>query len=299
MDIQSVINSRFGIGVGLTIGGIIPKNTGYWLTNKIADLLSNRKESMMIRSLRANQWVVRNGLISKEELDSVVKQNLRTNARCQFDLYNNIHKPDVFDKIVKFSPETEELFERIQNKQHGTVVVGVHTSNLDIGFIAISRRKIRVIGISVPQPGGGYSWQNDIRTNLGIKIIPASKQAIRAAYDYLMEAGTVVTGIDRPLEDSKYKPKFFDRPAALPVFHVMMAIKTNSPVYVASNSLVENGDYLLDVKGPYFMKSKNNRYEEIIYNSEMILDIAANFIRNIPDQWAMYYPIWPEVLDQV
>jgi KDO2-lipid IV(A) lauroyltransferase len=299
MDIQSLINSRFGIGFGLAIGRIIPKSTGYWLTQKIADALSNRKESIMIRSLRANQWVVRNGLVSDSELDLIVRRNLRTNARCQFDLYHNIHRPELFDNFVNFSSETEAVIERIVEDKSSTVVVGVHTANLDIAFVAISRRNIKVLGISVPQPGGGYSWQNDIRTDLGVRIIPASKYALRAAYDYLSEGGTVVTGIDRPVGDTKYAPKFFERPAALPVFHVLMALKSNSPVYVASNSLLENGDYLVDVRGPFFMVSKNNRYDEIIYNSEMLLEVAADFIRTRPDQWAMYFPVWPEVLDKI
>lgn len=298
MDIQSLINSSFGIGLGLTLGRILPNGIGYWLTNRIADVLSNRKDSIMIRSIRANQWVVRNSLVSDSDLDLIARQNLRTNARCQFDLYHNIHRPDVLENLVKFSPATEQLFERIIQKQRSTIVVGVHTANLDIGFVAISRRNINVIGISVPQPGGGYSWQNDIRTDLGIKTIPASKYALRAAYDYLSEGGTVVTGIDRPLEDKKYMPKFFKLPAALPVFHVLMALRTDSPVYVASNSLLENGNYLMDVRGPFFMTPKNNRYDAIIYNAEMLLDVAADYIRAIPDQWTMYYPVWPEVMEK-
>jgi lauroyl/myristoyl acyltransferase len=47
------------------------------------------------------------------------------------------------------------------------------------------------------------------------------------------------------------------------------------------------------------MKRKENLVRETVDNAESILDIMAKDIRRAPDHWAMYYPVWPEVLDQI
>lgn len=299
MDFQSLINSRYGIGFGLFVGRITPNRLGYWLSSKIANHLSKQSGSPMRDAVLVNQWVVRNNNINSEELSQAVNETFQTTARCQFDLYHNIRHPESFESLVQFSDRTQELLNRIREEKEGIVAVGIHTSNLDIGFIALSRLKLKTIGISVPDPGGGYSWQNDIREKFGFQMIPASKYALREAYRTLADGGTVITGIDRPIQEIKYRPFFFGRPAALPVFHVQMALRTNSQVYVASNMLRPDGTYLLDVSEPIKLVSKSNRYEEIMINAEAILEIAEDFIRPSPEQWAMYYPVWPEAINEI
>jgi lauroyl/myristoyl acyltransferase len=47
------------------------------------------------------------------------------------------------------------------------------------------------------------------------------------------------------------------------------------------------------------MKHYNDQVDEIVQNAETILAVVASYIRQAPDQWAMFYSVWPETLDQV
>jgi lauroyl/myristoyl acyltransferase len=42
------------------------------------------------------------------------------------------------------------------------------------------------------------------------------------------------------------------------------------------------------------MKPHHDRKTEILQNAETILNIAEDFIRQSPDQWAVIQPLWPE-----
>jgi len=47
------------------------------------------------------------------------------------------------------------------------------------------------------------------------------------------------------------------------------------------------------------MESYPDRHQEIILNAERVLSIAEAAIRRAPQQWAMFYPVWPEMLDKM
>jgi predicted LPLAT superfamily acyltransferase len=34
-------------------------------------------------------------------------------------------------------------------------------------------------------------------------------------------------------------------------------------------------------------------------NTEMVLKVAEGYIRQAPYQWAMFYPVWPEALNEM
>jgi len=299
VDLQSVINSRFGIGLGLSIGRLIPPQIGYQLAKSVGLKIANRKDSAMVQAARANQWVISGEKLSSEQLDQAVINNLKIATRCQYDLYHNIKNTSRIMQMVKFTDSAEEAIQMSLTSNKGFIAVGLHISSLDIGFIALSQRGVRVLAISVPEPGGGYRWQNDLRKELGFEFYPASKSAFRAAQNRLNNGGSVISGIDRPIEDTKYRPNFFGRPASLPVFHVLLGLKFKLPIYITYTVLDDDGLYRMQVSEPIFMKPFDSRYDEIINNAEAVLKVAEEIINQVPQQWVMYYPVWPDVMDLV
>ena len=39
--------------------------------------------------------------------------------------------------------------------------------------------------------------------------------------------------------------------------------------------------------------------QEIVSNAEAVLEVLEGVILRAPDQWAMFYPVWPDVMDKV
>jgi KDO2-lipid IV(A) lauroyltransferase len=299
MDVQSLINSRYAIGIGLGLGRIIPPKMGYWLANTLGDRLLANKESRMILNARANQWVVHGKNIESDDLDLIVKRMVRHSARCQYDLYHNIRNPTGIRRIVNFTPRAAEILQETREAGEGRIVVSVHMNNLDLVFLALFQEGINAVAISPPDPGGGYQWQNDLRESFGFTLLPASKSALRTALNTLDEGGIVVTGIDRPIPDMKYRPNFFGYPASLTVVHILLALKTNVPIYVSGSKMDSKGVYHLDVSEPIHVNPHRDRRTEIIQNAEAVLKIAEGFIRQAPYQWSMFFPVWPEFVDEI
>lgn len=291
---QDIINSRIGVGLALGLGRFTPPGIGYGLANFFADRISSRRNWPLVHAVRTNQWMVSGKMLRTSELDRVVRDTFRHHARCLYDLYHYVEDPSGLAGRICFNQVTEWMIERSRKQQEGTVIVGVHLSNFDFVMQMAGLRGLRALTLSAPQPGGGYQWQNDLRRRHGLEIIPASMNALRQATARLCAGGMVLTGIDRPQPNSKYRPKFFGAPAALPVHHIYLALKSKVPVVVVAAFSHPDGSYELMASDLIYMQPHVDHTQELIQNAERVLKIAENFIRQIPQQWAMFYPVWPE-----
>ena len=253
----------------------------------------------MVRSVRANQLVVHGGDASREQLDAVVRDTFRHTARCLYDLYHNLNNDAEMRRLIALEPYADEYLNRDRRRERGLILVGVHMSNFDFVAQSAGRLGFRALALGLPEIPGGYEWQNELRRRSGIEIVPTTISTMRLASQRLREGGIVMTAIDRPLEFSNTKPRFFGRPAALPVHHVLLALKEDVPIVVATAVLRPSGIYDILTSDPIEVRRGSDRRTELIENAEAVLAQAEEFIRLSPHQWSMFYPVWPEVLDEL
>jgi KDO2-lipid IV(A) lauroyltransferase len=112
----------------------------------------------------------------------------------------------------------------------------------------------------------------------------------------------VITAVDRPLpdpEDAKYPSHFFGRKAAMPVFYIRLALKHHLPITVLGGCRRSDGRYCVWASDPIPLRHYADLVEETVLNTETILRSVADVIRQAPEQWAMFYPVWPEALVEV
>lgn len=297
ISLQSLSTSRFGIAFALAIARYTPRWLGYWIARRLAGLVSSRRSSMMIRALRANQWVIRGCKPDARELDQIVKRVVLKHTRCLYDFYRNIDRPDEILRLVSFSPEFQQLFDRLKAGTESTLFVAPHISNFDLAGRALALRGLNFQVLSYPQPTGGYQWQNQMRSDIGIEVTPMSISALQKARARLRNGGVVLTGLDRPLEDTRYYPRFFDRPSPLPVAYVQMALQIGVPIIVVACITLPDQTYQLICQPTIYPQQNSMREVELVSNAEMVLQQAEELIRRDPDQWAMFYPVWPDSLD--
>jgi lauroyl/myristoyl acyltransferase len=293
---QDLINGRLGVGLVLWLSRSLPERPGYKLANTAGSWLARQRNLEMVRAVRANQWVLSGCPADTAPLDRVVSDTYTHTARCLYDLYHNLQDISRLYARVDFSPRFAQFLEDRQPPRRGLVVAGVHLSNFDLAIHAVGRRGLQAVALGVANPGSGYQWQNKLRAESGIQILPSSANTFRQAIRHLEDNGTIVTGLDRPLPDSKYKPCFFGRPAALSVMHILLALKANVPIMVTFARLNQEGRYHIDISEPIEMESYPDRRQEIMLNTERVLRVAEEAIRQAPHQWAMFYPVWPEML---
>ncbi len=298
-SLQRVINSSFGVGAALLAGQLMPKVLGYQIAKYAAWRIARNKHSDMVRAVRANQWVVRGERSTAAEIDEATMDVFQSTTHCLFDFFHNLRRPKVVRELIHFTPAFEKMFqERLENK-FGALFVSPHVGPFDLTGFALALRGLKVQLLSTPEMNSGYAWQNQMRRKQGLEMTPISASAIQSARIRLQNNGTVLTGLDRPHPDSTYAPMFFGRPAPLPVFYVRLALKTNVPIYVVCACTDAQGVYMLDTSEPIRMKTHPDPHEEIIRNAEAVLKVGEEYIRAHPGQWAMFYPVWPEIMDKI
>lgn len=297
MDLLSILNSPLGISVALTIGKVFPPRIGYSIAEFGARWISRQKNSMQVRSVRANQWVVSNKKFNSNELDGVTLETFGSTARCLYDLYCNLSRQERIMEFVDISPKIRDFFKSDQTQN--AVFVTPHMSNFDLAGRAIALSGFKLLVLSYPQPGEGYKWQNKMREDNAMEIMPLSFKAFQAAKKRLREGGSILTGLDRPLTDKKYRPKFFGYPASLPVAYTRLALEANAPVIVISAFTRPDNSYCIIASDPIQMKSHSDLYTETILNTEAVLKVVEEIIKKDPSQWSMFYPVWPDALDEM
>ncbi len=252
-----------------------------------------------MQGIRANQWVISNENLSPEQLDQAVQETLRNLAYSTFDLFNSLNDPASMRERTVYSPEVKNLLQLLIDGKLCAVVVGIHLSNFDFVSLATNRRGLNAMALSMPEANEAIERQHVLRRKYGMDIVPATRANLRKALEQLRAGKTVMTGIDRPWPESKYRPRFFGRPAAVPVMHIYLALKTKVPVYVVAAIKKPDGKYHIFASDAIHMKPHPDRHTEIIHNAETVLETAAGFIRQAPRQWGMFHPVWPDVWDEV
>jgi KDO2-lipid IV(A) lauroyltransferase len=286
------------IRLAILTGWLLPRKWGYQLATAIGKLLASLKNHKMVKGIRANQTVIHDGKLSPAELDKTPETILISSAKCMFDYFHFLPRPERLQRIVSFSPEAQATIDRIKN-QEATVVVVPHLSNFDLMGYALALHKVDVQVLSFPNPNATYKVQNRLRERTGINVTPLDFSAFRQAKKRLREGGSVLTGLDRPrpdADDLKYQPRFFGYETQLPVAYIRMALEAKAPVVVLAVITLPDGGYRLVGSDPIWMTPNDDLETEILTNAEKVLKAAEPFITQHADQWAMFYPIWPQFL---
>jgi len=182
------------------------------------------------------------------------------------------------------------------------MVVSPHLSNFDLVVTKLVQEGFKGKVLSYPNPGSGYQLQNEIRTSRGMDIVPLGDSKLEAEIiAFLKNGGLAATGVDRPVPGRKRRHyvNFFGRPSPLPVGYLTTALAADVPVIAVSAYMLPTGQYGFMHSGPIPLKRYKNKLDEILINAEMVLKTLEGFIRQVPEQWLMYYPVWPDLEDKI
>jgi KDO2-lipid IV(A) lauroyltransferase len=291
---QRFFRSSIGVNIGLTLGRIIPLKFGYTLTAIGAKIMARNQNSAMVQALQLNQEVVQGVNPTSDQMRQIVESVFRHAGRCFVDLYHNIQNPIGLKGLSPLNPALERLIIQSQDSSMGAFIVAPHLSNFDLILLAAAYRGLKAQVLTFGNPEGGYKIQNEIRAQTGLNITPVSPEIHRQAVENMKHGGFVVTAVDRPIRRKALKLNFFGRPSPLPAGHIRMALEADVPIIVVAAEMKSDGCYHVNISDPIELIRNNDPDKEIRINAEAVLQILESHIRNNPDQWLMYYPVWPD-----
>lgn len=299
MTLKDTINAQMGGMLALAFARTFSPGTGQRIAARLGDILAGFKGLKMVQAVRANQWVIGGGQLSAAKLTRLTHATFRERGQ---NLYNHLHyldDPKSTLALVEFDPNFESCIERSQRGKSGQLLLVPHVSNYDLIGRAAMLRGINMQVLSYPRPPATYRLDNRMRQLDGMEVTPISLTSIRQAIHRLQQGGTVLTGVDRPTGEAKERPLFFGRPANLPAGYVRMALKAGVPVVVISGYTLSDGRCRVWASDPIIMQPFKDRVEEEIRNAEVVLKIIEQLIRKAPEQWLMFFPVWPETLQEI
>ncbi|HET9913031.1 MAG TPA: lysophospholipid acyltransferase family protein [Anaerolineales bacterium] len=299
ISLQQIINSSLSLRLVSILAQRLSPRLGYPFAHFVAEQIARQRNSKLVRAVRANQWVIRGERLDAESLDRVVHETFHAWARSLFDLYHYIDDMDVTSQLIVVEPSFQKFVQRPEFDEHGLVLIGLHLSNFDLILQWLSKGGLKPLVLTIPDPQGGRRVEYEMRKRTGLNLVPGSVSALRQAIKYLQRGGTVVTGIDRPIPDPNPFPRFFGRPAALPVHHIFLATKAHVPIVVGVVILQSDGKYHVSASDPIEMDHHPDVDAGILHNAEKVLAVAEEFIRQAPQQWSVPLPVWPQVMDLV
>lgn len=299
IGLQQVINSSLSLRFVSALARWLSPRLGYPLARSVADQIVRQRNSNVVRAVRANQWVINGESLEGEALDQAVRETFRYWARCIFDLYHYIDDPDGTKELIVLEPSFQRLARRPEFDQRGLMIVGLHISNFDLILQWLCKQGLRPLALTIPDPQGGRRMEYEMRKRTGMNLVPASVSAFRQTLKHLQRGGMLVTGIDRPIPEPEACPRFFGRPAALPLHPVFLATKAQVPVIVAVANLQSDEKYHVFASDFIEMDPHPDPEVGMLRNTEKVLAIAEGFLRQAPQQWSVPLPVWPQVMELV
>jgi len=294
MKAQVILGSPPMVILGIALARIMPQRLAYWIARKGARSMS-RRGSDLIATVRANLAHVVGPLASQAELDALA-ENAICHAGCTyFDMFRTSLKHHYLGRASPraYPDEWAQALSAFQDER-GIIVVGPHMSNFDLVIQWITAQGIEIQALSLAEPDMGARVLNRLRRRRKVVVTPINLHGLRLALARLKKGGVVVTGVDRPVSADDEPITFFGAPARLPTGHIRLALQSGAHVLVGCCIQEPDGAYTLRLRPPLEMEVSGDRREDVRHNARRVLAVVEEMIREAPDQWLMFVPVWRE-----
>lgn len=264
------------------------------LSDWIAGRVARQADSPAVAAARANLAVVLDLPADHPQVQRTVETIFRRATRSFVSLFEAMGEGHA--GLAKASSFDEQLLETAQARLKqggGMLYVGCHTVGFDHLFLRMGSLEYPIQVLAYPETEGSYSVLNRIRREFGANLSPIDFRSLRRALQYLREGGIVLTGVDRP--DPRGQPlQFFGKPAMMPTGHARLALTTGAPIMVGASYEDETGFY----RGKMCALVESTDYvdhpDAELALAQRVISEFERFIGEHPDQWMMFYPVWPE-----
>ena len=251
----------------------------------------------MFRILVGNMRHVLGDDADPRELHRTARRAFAHAGKTYFDFYRALTKPtDDVRHVVDLPTGFLDLLGSETAKGCGVLILATHMSNFDLASISLGAAGYHCQALSLSDPPGGFTILNRVRQKAGHEITPITPASLRKAILRLRGGGIVASGAERPVYTDGVTVPLFGSPAYVPWGSAKLALLTGATVIVVACAWERKRGYFLQTSEPLEMVASGNRQEDIRLNTERIVDVAETYIRERPEQWLMFYPMWPDVV---
>lgn len=175
----------------------------------------------------------------------------------------------------------------------GLIFVGGHIGNSDLGAALLARRGFPVSVITEPlSPPRWDRLVQQARAAAGLHVISMGSAMLRALR-VLRDHQILAVLLDRPVQDQGVTIEFFGRRTQVPGGAAALAVRSGASV-VGGYIIRSGNQYIAGVSPEIVVPETGNRDNDVQTLTQRMFSWLEQVIRDYPDQWFMFRPMWPE-----
>ena len=194
-------------------------------------------------------------------------------------------------KALMFERRGFQFLEAARRQGRGTLLITGHLGAWELGGMALAADGLSVNVVTLEEPTPELNaWRQKYRERFGIKTITvgSNKFAFVEIIQALRRNELVAMLIDRPYLNSGVEVRFFERPTLFSAAAARIWQYSGATVVPAFVLQLEPGRYGCYAYPPIDMSID----ETIDENSQRIANVFQAIIREFPEQWFNFVPIW-------
>jgi lauroyl/myristoyl acyltransferase len=184
-----------------------------------------------------------------------------------------------------------EFLEAARRKGKGTLLITGHLGAWELGGMVLASDGFPVNVVTMAEPTNELNeWRQKYRQRFGIKTVTvgADKFAFVEIIQALRRNELVAMLVDRPYFNSGIEVQFFGRPTLFSAAAARVWQHTQAAVIPAFVLQLEPGRY-----GCYAYPTIDMTADQTLeQNSQRVADVFQAIIREFPEQWFNFVPIW-------
>ena len=267
----------------------IPSSVGYWICDRIADLLYLFAGTTR-RNIEFNQRHVLGANAPADEVRRVVRGVFRTLVKNYYDQFRLWKLTD--DELRDFADLVGiEYLDEALSHGKGVLLVTAHFGSPEVTAQALA---VRGYDITSPvehiQPEALFQLMTSLRASHGLHIVPVEKplNLLKA----LKRGGIVGIVSDRDITNSGICVPFFGEPTRMPDGAVQLSLRTGAPIVVAYSYRLPDNRFRAVGFPPIYLKKTGDKTADVERGVRQIVALMEQFIREHPDQWFVTVPMW-------
>jgi len=300
MSLVKQFNNKYLILIGIKLCQWIPKRLALALIEPASKLIAGFGRSDLIKAIKSNQKMVHQDcVLTDNDLEQKAQAVIKHALICYYDFFHNLNDPQGMSDLFPVAADLNRKFKQA-TLEKGALVIAPHISNFNLLYQVITQKGFRAKLLTLANLYSGYDVINKIRSQDGVEIVPVDEgQYFTETVEYLKSGGIAVTAVDRPVEvrKSKHKLRFFGHPSSLPAGYLSLPLAAEVPVIIVTARMKADGSYEFLFSDRIHLEDHGNKLDNILKNGEMILKRIEMIIKQAPEQWLMYYPVWPDQVE--
>jgi KDO2-lipid IV(A) lauroyltransferase len=265
----------------------------FWLTDRLGDIVylawpRGRRwaKEAMLQALGDNPTKQSVGLLARRSMGNYFKYI------AEFMRLRWLNPEDLTKGILY---EGAEHVRQAMASGQGVILLTLHQGNWDLGGAVLAREYPLHVVADTHTPARFNTFVQGLRERMGVRVIPV-EQAARGVLRVLGRNEVLGIAFDRPGVDNGVEVTFLGRPLRVPAGAAALALRTGARLVPVTLVREGAGRYRGFAAAPILFTPTGEWQNDLKALTQHALNVLEEWVRQYPDQWYVFRPLWSEEL---